>query len=568
MVCGKCGENNLENAKFCCACGAQMVLPASENPLSVSPRKFHVSKTMLLVAALVLVVVLLFFAVLSVRNLIGRESYVRREDLIRLHYRPEANRTLVDYNGKILDGLIDGDVKVGVRSQKGDVMAALSEDGALYLVRKDEVWEADRNVEEVIISYDGSFIIYSTLDYDAISETDLSTASSGEKAKLAVRRSLYRMEVKPGSKQRAHILSGCTGNYVIDGINTSCAALSPDGETFLVVMEEDGKFTTYVRSGSKSTVIEDFYGIFTSNDGKVVFGAKGCSVDTSARSQMEITSFDYFGVYNRKQDTVLKLADSIDDLELNNDHTEILFSSEGKLYLSADGGDRIKIGNCISTFTPEPRNAAQFGSQYVNSTDTFIGIPFAFRVEANADKAYGVGYIDRDYEWHKIVKNVGWSTYYDTCLSDDGNTVYYTWDDVLFSASRSDDFEPKLLTVDVKDYAMDASGDWLYYVSTDSELILLHNNKETKIADDISSTSLEVTADGTAYFISVDDILYCSKKGKKKVRIADDVDYVFSFPKHISYHSLNTSDGEDDILRDVYTSKDGKNFKRVVEDVE
>lgn len=537
MVCNKCGENNLDDAKFCRSCGANLGQPnvqkVKENKvtkISFDFKKILGNKKIIIGAVgTVLAVVVLIIAISVISSLTKTELYTTAENYISYAYSPDTEKTSVFFNDTLLASPINGRAIKVSSSTDGKIAAFISEDNVLYIVEKDSIQKIADDIIDAVLCYNGNVMAY--LNQDNV---------------------LYTIQLSNRKIEKV-----ADDVVEVDELDDYWFTFSPDGNTLLYIVKEDDEFVSYIKNGSVKTKLEKFGGLFTSNDGNTIYGL---GEDKKSESYID----EMLGVYDLKAGSSMKLSNSVEDLLLNSNHNELLFAFESKYYLSIDGEERIKIGNYTYLRPILPDNASSMGTQFVSAVNSFIGTLMVYC----EDGTYGVGYIDENYEMQEVIKNIG---SYRNCVSltDDYNTVYYIRNESLYMATRELNFEPEKLISDVEYYQISSDGKKIYYVNSDNELLCRYKDEDKMIAEDVSTYSLSITDKGTLFFLTdySDDsgILYRCSDGKNKVRVADDVYTVYVYPEYIKYYTEIDSNNE--YTMDIYISTNEKDFKKVADDV-
>lgn len=537
MICNKCGEKNPDEARFCRSCGANLVPTDIQNDEAKTKNKSKFGFKQILAnkkiiiggASIVFAVVVLIIAISSIGSLTKGELYITTENYISSVYSNDTEKTVIFFNDVPLASTINGRASNVSSSTNGDVAAFISEDDVLYIVEKENIQKIADDIIAAELSYDGNVMAY--LNKDNVLYTIQLENRKIEKVADDV--------VNDGDPYM--------GNYF------DCFKLSPDGNTILYITEDGDESVSYIKIGSTRTKLEKFYGLFTSNDGKVIYGVGYAD--------------DMLGTYDLKTGSFIKLSDEADDLIVNVDHDELLFSVNSKYYLSINGGERIKIGNYVYLRPILPDHVAIMKSNisdretYYSAVKSFIGVLMVYYED---DGTYGIGYIDENYEMQKVIKNV--DPYYDVYLTDDYDTVYYIRNKSLYRATKELNFESEKLISDVERFKVSSDGQKIYYTNSDDELLCHYKDEDNMIADNVCKTYLSITDTDIAYFMTdysdYSGTLYSCSDGKNKVRIADDVTYVFVYPEFVKY--FKKIDSKDGYQLDVYISTNKKDFKKVV----
>ena len=233
---------------------------------------------------------------------------------------------------------------------------------------------------------------------------------------------------------------------------------------------------------------------------------------------------------------------NMSDFRFNADGSEILYTSEGKIYLCIRGGEPVKVCSGYS-FTPVvPYGTAVGSSVAIKSfTNSFI------RVEND------VFYINGKGEGLKVARNITGKV----CVADDGKTLTYIKEDNVYQVNGTKEgAEQVLIADDVYDFIPTTDGKTIYYLDEDWELWCVKPKGEpvSICRDDNVNASLsyEGLYNGKDLLYTLDEELYIVRGGTpEKIKgINQDVLTARCYGKYI------VLDGEDGVL----FSGDGKNF--------
>ncbi len=519
MKCNKCGETNSQEARFCRACGEPLIIRdgAVENAPAANAEPAAAEAPA--VTALLMDKIKPF---LTKKNIIiAAAALVALVLIIALLSSAGTDRFI--YSENSIYSLYDPEAEETVVFFN-DTRLKDTVDGIAYI----EAASENGNVA-ALISEDGDlYIVKKTSMFKAADDVEYVQICADGSVAVFMDEDNTLKTVKVSNKKVEKIADDCE-NY----------AISPDGKTIIYTIEDDDDTIAKIKINNKTTEIEDFEGGIVSNGGKLVIG-----VDD-----------DYhLNSYNVKKGTSSKISSNADDLFANYDYSEIIFCDDDKYYISINGGEKIKLGN-YSDLTPlYPKNSS--------SLKTFTNALFV----CYDDGDYSLVRLNKKHEIEKLVKNLD-SKY--CSLAEDGTTVYYIRNDNLYVASKANGYEPEKLASDVVNYAYSSDNKQIYYIDDEYTLYSIKNGKENEIAEDVSSSSLSIAENGTAFFLTdYDDgcgTLYRCSNGKTKVRVAEDVYSVFQRHGYTMYYT--EVDTDNDYKMDLYSSKNQKTFSKIAEEL-
>ena len=382
---------------------------------------------------------------------------------------------VIVYDGKVIKTGIEEEIDFGMYSLDASVYAFTTEDDELYVFNGKKVTKVADDVDSFIISNDGTGLLYLVDEEDA---------------------SMYLYNIS--KKKKVTVLS--------DANDVEGADISPDGDSVLYSLYEDGEYEVVHFNGKKDTVIVsgEYFGMGLSNDGKYIYVSNEETGDLYC--------------FNTKGDRE-KIASEVDNIYFNADHTQVLMHKDGKTYISTKGKEPVKIsGNKIVPLLPE-----------------------------NAFNNNGVYPIDDLYE--KVY------------TGRDGNNVRCAW-----FIEKNPDKSSKLAT-DINSIQYDSSCEYLYYIDSNDNLKYLEiadgdsaSEKAVKLASDVDGYIL--TSDRDLVYYASEEIFYSAngKNGKnKRVICSDEVDQVAINADDVVFYMV---DG------DIYATSNGKKGKRVCTDMD
>lgn len=291
---------------------------------------------------------------------------------------------------------------------------------------------------------------------------------------------------------------------VAEDVVVNSAVLSPNGETVAYVADYDAA--------------DDFRGYYSVKGKKAVEVGKEKRVFAIADKGAYVYYTDDDRIYvQKKKKEAEKLASDLYSTKalMNADCTEMLFTNDGKTYVTVKAGEKQKVsGNILRKILLN--NDALTVSDTVRSdrgavTVTYTGAE-TLKEQLYYTDSYGIVYLMANYETERLASNVD-----KYVIADDGKSlVYIDGTDVV----KVTDFEKsgvkKDLNKDEEARNVYADGDLkhVYFLNRDQELYYIKGKKLKKIADDV--TSVTMSADGKfCYYVVEKEKFYCSKKGGK-----------------------------------------------------
>lgn len=569
MKCKICGHENAAGAIICDACGS--ILPKKEesaDTIELGSEKAEKSegfdfgaaaskalsfvkkadpKILLGAAGAILVLVLLFSIVGALSKSPAYE--VREHTITPLTVGDEI---AFFYDGKEVEGRADGMRDVYYSSLDGSVLliptkvtesvpapydtpTSRKTTTTLYVVTKKGAVEVAENPKAWALSLDGKTVAYVD-EYDSLY---LYTVKNGKSKEIAQDVSAKGLTLSPNGKK---------ATYLTEDTKT----VTPEGDG--AVSTEVTVYTMFVYNGKKSVEIgEDIMPLGLDDSAKYVYYIdieKNALYCTNLKGDSKKISSDVtYSLFNL--------------FTFNKDHTEIVFTSNGKTYISKKGDEKIKIGS-TSLLLCAPDN-----SELHVSLDTVL--TFTYGIETFAEKYFAspegteagsdIVYVDKKLEADKKVKNVRGAL-----ISDDLETLYYLKNGKLYRLDLSKkDAEPHEVADDVTSFDIMADGSAVYFINDSDELMYAKGKKKAKkIGDDVHS--VEITHDGIALFLvdyeDNEGTLYSSKKGGKKKQVANDVSSVDALT-NVTYIYSDVS--ESGAVASAATK--GTKFKAIAEDV-
>lgn len=501
MFCNQCGSPLEEGTLFCASCGAKQdvaeasaTTPVAAEPVTAVPvvndapaepkKKFDLmaNKKLFMFGGAGLVVVLL---VVLLFMFIGGGSSVKYDkyaDLMVDYLNFDGDGHLFTTNGDMaeLDDVVyDGDTS----ADQSRIAFTIREDGVQVLYYADTDMDpkfVEEDVYEFAISYDGSHIAY-IQDMNA-------EWTAGD---------LYLYSIEDDKAVKVD-----TDVYPYDIV------MSPNGEYVAYWKDYEGYSDNDLVLGCYSKESEKIdkdgsYPVGITNDGKLYY----------------ITDNGKLYYHNGKE--AVKIASDMDGTcYFNNDLTELLYTKSGKTYY----------------FTPKMKEALKISGDYTydilapeNMIYEYYGDAYVLGRESLKNSVWEtydglMWFNENGKEMSKI------TSYYGDCqISEDGKTLIFTRDGVLF---KVDDFtgksKPEALYNDDYIDGIVANGDLSkIYVVIDDELYYVKNAKKSeRITNDLEDGTYSVVYSNSldkVVFIEDDTLCYADTSEKSKKEIEEEV---------------------------------------------
>jgi len=391
--------------------------------------------------------------------------------------RPD-DTLLIIQDGKLVDDSMDVTVRSNVSSLDGTVTILRTSENEVYVVSKGKMEMVAEDILYCTVSADGSTIL--CIDKD---------------------NTLYTYSAKDQKE-----------NHIADDVRL--ASISPDGKTVVYTVNDDGDLIGYIYDGKKSTELDDEIAAFAvSNGGKYIY----C-----------LDMDDNLVLYNKKGEKT-KLGTDVDDDQflLNKDHTQIIFMSKDKWYVSVKGGDKVKLSSSSDLTLIQPLFS---GSLLANSC------AYTYNVDSLNEKFYDDGddavlYINKKWEAEKVAKEVD-----SRHLANDGKTLLYLrCYGTLNNVTTKKLGDPVELADDVSFFSLVPDGSGFYFADEDDTFWYQKGTKDPKrIAEDVTLSTM--THDGYCLFMSDysggSGTLYASRNGGKKEQVSSDAYLMLATSTH------------------------------------
>ncbi len=445
-------------------------------------------------AALLLLIVLIVSLVSG-----GGDNYVRFSGKSVTAVNTDDGWVVV-YGGEALSGTYDEAPSFSRSMEGGTVVFRCGE--AVYSIRRGKAEKLAENVSAPILSVDGSTVLY----WD------------GETG------ALWSVPVSGGD--RVMVLNESEGRI-------GAIVASPDGKSVAYCVDDgaDGWSLYFCRNRKKTRLAKDGVPVSVSDNGGTIYysDAEGnlFVTDSAGREQKKIAS------------------GFTAPCGLNASCDELLFSAEGKIWLTARGGEKTKLSGSAECTVVKPSGTVtgQNGSCAVFPLKSFRGAVLS----ADTD----IGIVKKDGSFEKLAHDVG-----SYSLSDDGSGLFYLRKGSLFTVAAKEGAEPVRLRESADRYVLSSDGKKIYVLDGDELCCLTPKGREREIRDGVESIKLR----GNTLFFRADysekygeGTLFSCSDGKNVNKIAEDVSGFSVYRTMILYES----DGE------TYVSTDGKKFERV-----
>jgi hypothetical protein len=453
------------------------------------------------------------------------------ENSIEVYSDSEKLTTYVfNTSGEVLDTINSDRSILYTPDHKAAVLAGYVN---AYYVNAYEQVSLNRKLNLCNISDNGQYILYSS--------------------KLGqVKEALYLYDVANGTEELIN---------KIDGKYYGLLNLSPDGKTIsysTITVTEPVIIETFTKKAGEDPVSAGMNTaiLAVSNDAGYLYY---CEFDTEENGVKSL--------YVRKKDTVTKLADSFDISRVwfNQDYSEIMFTSDGKTYVSANGNEKQLVADKIVTQLITPKNCIFHFN--INNVGMLYGIS-SFKNKVIRCEDGSIIFTGKHYSSKEIAPPTDQQYNYISYLSDGGNDLMFSTGDSsvmkvsdLKGGCRKDTYiEHADSFVPTNDLSK------VYYTDHNYLYFLNEKGKAVKVTDNVLNIFLN--ADGDTAFLFKDykngsgTLYYCIDGGEpQNVPGGMNVSQVLEWNQGIIYQK--TVDGK----YNTYYSTQGTEFKQLLDGV-
>jgi len=437
--------------------------------------------------------VLVLFAIILKVAVFREKPYEKLSEKAILEFYEEKDRNYICFhNGEKLQ-LDDEHLLNPVYSMDKTVLCYVNEHNEFMVIKDGELRKTGiEDVSGVKVSDGGDTIAYFTQKTNSVYKAAFGFEDTIETGTL----SLYYIDKNKSDEIATDVVIGS-------------ATLSPDGETVAYVTEYEAT--------------DDFRGYYSVKGRKPVEVGKEKRVFAISDKAKHVYYMDVDRIYvQKKGKEEEKLASGLRSVEalLNKDYTELLYLSDGKTYVSVDGGEKKKVSGTTLSTVLFPESAAYANSKMEAESGTitvsYTGVDTFKEKVLYSDSDRAVYFMSDAYEDEMLASDIRLNDA-SYALSDDYESLVYLHNtDVVLVT----DFEKGGVKKDLDDEAnarelyADGKLKYVYYVNAEKELYCLKGRKAKKIADDV--TSVCISEDGKYCYYVVEKEKYCySKKGRK-----------------------------------------------------
>ena len=499
MNCDVCGFENPENAKFCQDCGVQFPTTVQTYPsrnVPVQVKKKYANTKKVLIGVICVCLVIMIVALASIFAVFLKDgSYVYPQTML-LGYSDEDDQIIIIQDGEIIPTGIEGEIDDYICNSMDGTRGVfyVRDIDTVYAVADKKASKITSDVTSYGISVDGSRAWYTDEDD-----------------------SLYLVEID--TKKVIHVADDVDTYYDI--------CLSPNGKIVLFIL--DDVLTSWC-DGNTWELGKNMRPYSAADSGKTIY------MRNTTNSALYAT--DLKGTEEKK------ISAEVDGLIINAKGTECFFNSEGKTYISVNGGEKQKVsGDELQLLMPDQGEIMGYSyySDYVNVNTFKNTVVYLQKSGSQAE----IGYINDKYKYTRLERNAS-----KILLAHDAKNIFYINGETLYAKTIDEDSKETEISDDVYTYAVSRNGKTVYYVDSEGDLYQI-SVRDNAVAQKLSSDIIEVQSyRNKAYALSDDRALY-RIDGKKKARLGDDV--YFEYGEYINQFLFSDEES-------LFISKDGSEF--------
>lgn len=542
MKCLNCGAELPDGAKFCGNCGSAVAAAAPAEEAIVAPQeaviaeeatpdapaekapskvklamaaagmklkalaekakpvvdrcKPFVEKNKLWIAGGACALVLLITILIVVSALTAGNGFIAYEHSIQM--LPADGELMLMYDNKKISntGIEAGYINDDQVNLDGTVYVGLTDNGQLVVVKGRKAKVVAEDVTDFELSVNGKGIAFITRNED------------GEET---------LKYLKVGKKKAVTISDSFDGNYV----------LSPDGKSvaYFKYDEESGESTLMYFNGSKSKKV-------TSSDVRLIaMSNKGKQIYVTAQNEEEET---ILYSYNTKGNKKKLNTCSGGNFRFNDDHTQIMFSDDGKTYVSTKGKEAVKVSSgSASLVIPESSQTLVSNDVDTYPTDNLFNKVY----RCSKDLQYNLWLIKKNVDNSKRLAN----NTYSVTLDESAKFVYFRDKDgdlkvlKISHGDRAAD-KAKLIAEDVSSYVVTSDRKRVYFISEDSLFSVNAKTGKGKktIANENVGSTLVLNQKDICYY-TVDGDVYACSNGRKGKAVLTEAMILHAAPNGIVY---------------------------------
>lgn len=533
MKCTYCGTENNETYRFCQKCGAQLPVAGSSDASEKKPKAVPNKKVIRNIICILLIVAFVIAAVFILASVLTGNIYSYEKATLFAVYNEDDEMTKFIYNDKIV-GTYDGKIYGEQFDLSSSSFVAITDQGDLIRVTEKGISTIAIGVQYFEYALSGNYIVYldenSTLISHDISKNDISR--------------------------------------IANDVNVASLSLilSPNGKSFAYSINEefendDGNVeeipVTYIyKDGKTKKLGKNMVVIGLTDDSKCIY------YYDQERDALYTTTF--------KSDDKIKLAIDLEgDFLFNADHSQLIFSSGNKWYISENGNDKIKLfGDVTQVYPVLPIFVAvrnNTNNFYIH-TETYGVKDFSetyFRtINYSNYNMCDLVFVNKEWNTEKIASNIS-----NVHVDNDLSTISYIKNNALYIINDINDNTPVVVADDVIDFELHSNGQALYYLDSSDTLWYKNTNKDAeRIADDVYS--IDITHDDYILFLTdygaSSGVLYASKNGNTKKQLHDDVYYLL-VGKNVTYYAADYN--YETHTYDLYATDSKTSFELIIESV-